>query len=191
MAGQKSQAPQAARRKRAANEVSDVAGQDVDGEASVPRKKQKATPKDLAPVSSSATAAAEDGPDTVDSDSDTGETGDKIKLKIDRSLKPISDPREMMEDMVSRLKPETLKNSPIKLNVGTICSGTDAPISALNLLQDGLRALGYGNGIVFEQLFSCEIEPFKAGFIRRNVASGTPIFRDVVEMARAGPNGLA
>jgi len=38
--------------------------------------------------------------------------------------------------------------------------------------------------IEFEHLYSCEIEPFKQAFIRRNVDSSTIIFRDVVEMAR-------
>ncbi|KAK4240227.1 hypothetical protein C8A03DRAFT_31703 [Achaetomium macrosporum] len=188
MSGQKSRAPRAGRRKRAASEVSDVAGQNIDGGGRVLRKRQKVAPKDPESSSSSANEAADD--DSYADDS-FGESAEKPKVRIDRSLKPISDPREMIEDMVARLKPEALKKSPVKLTVATICSGTDAPIFALNLLQDGLRALGFGAGLVYEQLFSCEIEPFKQGFIRRNLPHGTPIFRDVVEMARAGPNGLA
>ncbi|KAK3305388.1 uncharacterized protein B0T15DRAFT_195642 [Chaetomium strumarium] len=197
MADQKQRAPRARSRKRLSSEASDLASQNANGGRRALRKRQKVAPKDQESGTSSAQEAAVDGSRTVDDSSgesetdETGETGEKLKVKIDRSLKPISDPREMMQDMVSRLQPEAFRKSPIKLRVATICSGTDAPIFALNLLQDGLRALGYGPGLVYEQLFSCEIEPFKQGFIRRNLPSGTPIFRDVVEMARAGPNGLA
>ncbi|KAK4042658.1 hypothetical protein C8A01DRAFT_13781 [Parachaetomium inaequale] len=91
----------------------------------------------------------------------------------------------MFEDMVARLDPIALKESPITLNVATLCSGTEAPIFGLNLIQDALEANGYGAGFEFEHLFSCEIEPFKQGFIRRNLPPGTLIFRDVVELASA------
>jgi len=110
---------------------------------------------------------------------------------IDTSLAPLADVREMFEDMVKRVNPVLLRTSPIKLNVATLCSGTDAPIFALNLIQDALQAMGFGAGFEFEHLFSCEIEPFKQGFIRRNLPHGTLIFRDVVELASANLTGEA
>ncbi len=110
---------------------------------------------------------------------------------IDASLPPLSDVREMFEDMVKRVNPVTLKKSPIRLNVATLCSGTDAPIFAMNLIQDALQAMSFGAGFEFDHLFSCEIEPFKQGFIRRNLPHGTLIFRDLVELASANLTGGA
>lgn len=89
----------------------------------------------------------------------------------------------MFEDMVERVHPTSLKENPIKLNVATLCSGTDAPVFALNLIDEALQAMGFGSVLEVNHLFSCEIEPFKQGFIRRNLAEGTTIFRDVVELA--------
>lgn len=115
----------------------------------------------------------------------SGERGKKTKRGIDSGSRPISDVREMFEDMVERLNPSTLKERPVKLNVATLCSGTDAPIFALGLIQEAMQATGFGTPFEFEHVFSCEIEPFKQGFIRRNLPEGTLIFRDVVELAAA------
>ncbi|KAJ4287080.1 hypothetical protein N0V88_007774 [Collariella sp. IMI 366227] len=111
------------------------------------------------------------------------ESTKKPKRGINTTLQPISDVVEMFEDMIARLNPIALKNTPFKLTVATLCSGTDAPIFALGLIQAGLQALGYGSGIETQHVFSCEIEPYKQGFIRRNLPPGTIIFRDVVELA--------
>lgn len=110
---------------------------------------------------------------------------------IDNGLRPIWDVREMFEDMVNNLKPTKLAERPIKLNIATLCSGTDAPIFALDMLQDAMQVLGFGTPFDFKHLLSCEIEPFKQGFIRRNLAPDTLIFRDVVELAMASPKGKA
>jgi hypothetical protein len=118
-------------------------------------------------------------------------TGKKSKYGLDTTLPPISDVHEMFEDMVARLGPHALKESPVQLNVATLCSGTDAPIFALGLIQDALQAKGFGPGFEFKHLFSCEIEPFKQGFIRRNLPPGTLIFRDIVELASECPDGKA
>ncbi|AEO59218.1 hypothetical protein MYCTH_2307313 [Thermothelomyces thermophilus ATCC 42464] len=97
----------------------------------------------------------------------------------------------MFEDMVARVEPVSLKESPVRLNVATLCSGTDAPIFALSLIQEALVTHGFGAGFEFQHLFSCEIEPFKQGFIRRNLPPGTLIFRDVVELASTALTGKA
>jgi hypothetical protein len=115
--------------------------------------------------------------------------GKKSEGGINTSLQPISDVREMFEDMVERLNPTVIQKRPFQLNVATICSGTDAPIFALTLIQEALQAMGFGTGFEFRHLFSCEIEPFKQGFIRRNLPHGTLIFRDVVELASAVSTG--
>ena len=121
----------------------------------------------------------------------TNKPGKHTKRVIDTSLRPISDVREMFEDMVERVRPDALIETPIKLSVATICSGTDAPIIALSLIQDAMQATGHGAGFEFDHLFSCEIEPAKQGFIRRNLPHPTVIFRDVMELANLKVDGQA
>ena len=132
---------------------------------------------------------------TIDVDSPAGDATSKpskhTKRVIDTSLPPISDVREMFEDMVKRVNPSALAGTPIKLSVATICSGTDAPIIALSLIQDAMQAMGHGAGFEFAHLFSCEIEPAKQGFIRRNLPHTTVIFRDVMELANIKDTGEA
>jgi hypothetical protein len=93
---------------------------------------------------------------------------------------------DMFADMLGRIHVDLspIANKTIKLKVATLCSGTDAPIFALKKLQDAFITRGMNQTIEFEHLYSCEIEPFKQAFIRRNVDSSTIIFRDVVEMAQ-------
>ena len=121
--------------------------------------------------------------EAADADASPSPSRGKAKRGINNDLRPISDIREMFEDMVERVHPTSLKENPIKLNVATLCSGTDAPVFALNLIDEALQAMGFGSVLEVNHLFSCEIEPFKQGFIRRNLAEGTTIFRDVVELA--------
>jgi hypothetical protein len=129
--------------------------------------------------------------DSTDGEMPTEEPDENTRAGIDLTLRPISDVREMFEDMVSRVEPVALKKTPTKLNVATLCSGTDAPIIALSLIQDALQEKGFGAGFEFEHLFSCEIEPAKQGFIRRNLPHATVIFRDVIELANMKSTGEA
>ncbi|KAK4126664.1 hypothetical protein N657DRAFT_170818 [Parathielavia appendiculata] len=133
-------------------------------------------------------------------ESTAGETSSDISDKsnkktkqraINTNLPPVSDPREMFVEMIKRLDPATLKEYPLKLKVATICSGTDAPIFALHLILDALETAGFGPGFDLKHVFSCEIEPYKQGFIRRNLPPGTLIFRDVIELASVSPDGKA
>src|SRR5689334_3531153 len=97
----------------------------------------------------------------------------------------MSTPDEIFEDLVGR-RIETLSYlsaCPVELTVATICSGTDAPIFALRLIQEAAQNLGAGQLFSFNHIFSCEIEPFKQAFIRRNVSQDVTIFRDVVMLA--------
>ncbi|KAK1750800.1 hypothetical protein QBC47DRAFT_406500 [Echria macrotheca] len=105
---------------------------------------------------------------------------------IDRLSKPLVRPEDMAEDLILRHNPEImgkLQKKPVKLHVATLCSGTDAPIIGLSLLKEGCMSVGKGAVIDFVHHFSCEIEPFKQAFIRRNLPPDTIIFRDVVELA--------
>jgi hypothetical protein len=101
---------------------------------------------------------------------------------IDRSLPPLHDIEEIFADMAAkaiRLKLpdalQTLKDRPI--HVATMCSGTESPILALELLSKGLEKAGL-SPIKFQHHFSAEIEVMKQTYIERNF-SPPLIFRDV------------
>lgn len=134
-----------------------------------------------------------DQPDTTTScDGAKVDGGETTKEKgLDTSRVPISDVGDMFHDMVRRVDPSSLQESPVRLTVATVCSGTDAPIFGLKFIQDALMATQRGAGFELKHLFSCEIEPVKQGFISRNLWYFCDVFRDVVEMAEAGPGGEA
>ncbi|KAK0702627.1 hypothetical protein B0T21DRAFT_416871 [Apiosordaria backusii] len=96
---------------------------------------------------------------------------------------PLTQVGDMFHDMVSRVAPPLLTEGAITLKVATVCSGTDAPIIALDVLQKAVEMHGHQTPFEVIHLFSCEIEGFKQGFIRRNLPNPTIIFRDVVELA--------
>ncbi|KAJ5657749.1 C-5 cytosine methyltransferase [Penicillium longicatenatum] len=65
------------------------------------------------------------------------------------------------------------------LRVATVCSGTESPLLALEMIQKGLGT--NGERFQFEHLFSCEIVPFKQAYIERNF--GPPLlFRDLRDL---------
>ncbi|KAG6365518.1 hypothetical protein INS49_007129 [Diaporthe citri] len=67
------------------------------------------------------------------------------------------------------------------IRVGTLCSGTDAPIHVMNLFEM-LKNL-YGDQ-VFTTInsFACEIEPYKQGFLMRN-SKPALLFKDAKDFA--------
>lgn len=69
----------------------------------------------------------------------------------------------------------------LMMNVATMCSGTEAPIFALKLLQAEFFALTGLELLRTRHLFSVEIEPYKQAYIRRN--TDAPVFRDVRDFA--------
>ncbi|KAK5628651.1 hypothetical protein RRF57_004366 [Xylaria bambusicola] len=107
-----------------------------------------------------------------------------LRLRLD--LPPISDVHHAFKDMLSKQKSmiDAVANSGgFELRVGTICSGTEAPIFALKLIKDISKLLIHGcDFIEFSHLFSVENEPFKQAYISRN-APGSIVFRDVVDFA--------
>ena len=66
------------------------------------------------------------------------------------------------------------------LRVATMCSGTESPLLALSMIS---KALDQGHDIKLDidHVFSCEIEPFKQGYIERNFAPPI-LFRDIREL---------
>jgi len=101
------------------------------------------------------------------------------------SLPPISDICDMFRDLVGRvpqLKDVVDHLAGCKLRVATMCSGTESPILALELIQKSTSDL-YGLDLDFEHVFSCEINAFKQAYIERNFCPPL-LFRDVCEMGK-------
>lgn len=70
-----------------------------------------------------------------------------------------------------------------KLRIATMCSGTESPILALNLISEALKARGHI--FEFDHQFSAEIVPYKQAYIERNF-SPPIIFRDIKELSIPG-----
>jgi hypothetical protein len=116
---------------------------------------------------------------------DGGITGKREKYisPEDSSLPPISRLPDIFLDIVSRLPEvktlaEHIKGR--KLRVATMCSGTESPLLALNLISRAMTEK-LGTTIEVEHVFSCEIDPFKQAYIERNFQPPL-LFRDVCEL---------
>lgn len=107
----------------------------------------------------------------------------------DLTLKPLSNLREIIQDLLHSAKSGGLQhfvdaNSKFYIRVGTLCSGTDAPLHVLSLF--GMLKNTNGDQ-VFTTInkFACEIEPFKQGFLLRN-SKPELLFRDATDFAKSG-----
>ena len=69
------------------------------------------------------------------------------------------------------------------LRVATMCSGTESPLLALEMVQDTLKSMGEPEMQV-DHLFSAEIVPYKQAYIERNFHPKI-IFRDITEITDA------
>lgn len=76
-----------------------------------------------------------------------------------------------------------LQNRPIR--IVTMCSGTEAPILALRMIQEAFQRLGV-KIFQIDHLASAEIEPFKQAYIHRNFEVPI-IFKDVTDFLKPGP----
>ncbi|KAF2102036.1 hypothetical protein NA57DRAFT_7963, partial [Rhizodiscina lignyota] len=81
------------------------------------------------------------------------------------------------------LKPILNKLEGQSIRVATMCSGTESPLIALNIINDSLKAL-IGKSFQFEHVFSCEIVPWKQAYIERNFMPPL-IFSDITELLHA------
>ncbi|EKM50640.1 uncharacterized protein PHACADRAFT_213538 [Phanerochaete carnosa HHB-10118-sp] len=70
-----------------------------------------------------------------------------------------------------------------KMRVATMCSGTESPLLALELIRRSIKDQ-FDLDFEMEHVFSCEIEPFKQAYIERNF-SPPILFRDVCELGRS------
>lgn len=98
-------------------------------------------------------------------------------------LPPIHEVPAMFTDLVGRIPQikgvaEHIRGR--KLRVATMCSGTESPLLALDLICNSINEQ-YHVPLEVEHVFSCEIEPFKQAYIERNFHPPL-LFRDVCEL---------
>ncbi|KAF9038468.1 hypothetical protein BJ165DRAFT_1352302 [Panaeolus papilionaceus] len=101
-------------------------------------------------------------------------------------LPPINDIPAIFDDLVSHIPgiADVARDvSGRKLRVATMCSGTESPLLALELIQKSILEQ-HGINFDIEHVFSCEIEPFKQAYIERNFHPPI-LFRDVCELGQA------
>jgi len=133
---------------------------------------------------SSAEEAEDDAEPEVSDEDDSPARYSKTDGKIESSsLPPLHHIPTMFSDLVSRIPQikgvaERVKGR--KLRIATMCSGTESPLLALELICQSVREQ-YGIPLEFEHVFSCEIEPFKQAYIERNFRPPL-LFRDVCEL---------
>ncbi|KAI9820425.1 MAG: hypothetical protein M1832_003758 [Thelocarpon impressellum] len=107
------------------------------------------------------------------------------KAGIKESLPPMHDIVDIFDDLTKNAVRLGLKDAvehlgSHKLRVATMCSGTESPILALDLIGESLQKL-FGLKFRVDHQFSAEIVPYKQAYIERNFAPPL-IFRDIREL---------
>ncbi|KAF2173847.1 hypothetical protein M409DRAFT_62084 [Zasmidium cellare ATCC 36951] len=105
---------------------------------------------------------------------------------LDLSLPPVSSIQDIFQDLTSKANAHGLdqaiehlrKSRPLR--VATMCSGTESPLLALEMIKSALGPQAFE----IEHLFSAELVPFKQAYIERNF-SPPLIFRDITELINA------
>jgi hypothetical protein len=125
----------------------------------------------------------DDTPMDVDEALPQRKTVGKAALTDASDLPPINKIPAMFSDLVGRIpqiKDVAKHINGRKLRVATMCSGTESPLLALDLIR---RSILDQHDLHFdiEHVFSCEIEPFKQAYIERNFHPPL-LFRDVCEL---------
>lgn len=133
---------------------------------------------------SSAEEVQDDAEPEVSDEDDSPAQFSKTDGKIESSnLPPLHHIPTMFSDLVSRIpqiKGVAERVRGRKLRIATMCSGTESPLLALELICQSIQEQ-YGIPLEFEHVFSCEIEPFKQAYIERNFRPPL-LFRDVCEL---------
>lgn len=141
--------------------------------------------------------ATRDGDDTsVENEDDFASPdndGGRITDKPDEqgpslTAKPLSNLREIIQHLLEASQRDGLKHfvdaGQHYIRVGTLCSGTDAPLHVMNLF--GMLKNENGEQVFTTvNVFGCEIEPFKQGFLLRN-SKPQLLFRDARDFASNG-----
>ncbi|KAF2819824.1 hypothetical protein CC86DRAFT_334939 [Ophiobolus disseminans] len=116
------------------------------------------------------------------SGANTRSTNTKVGKGINFNLPPLDTIEDIFVDMAAKAAQlglsDVFQDLPGRyLNVATMCSGTESPLLALELLSKGLEQAGLPP-IKVRHHFSAEIEVMKQGYIERNFTP-TKLFRDV------------
>ncbi|KAI1177184.1 hypothetical protein F4777DRAFT_577238 [Nemania sp. FL0916] len=139
----------------------------------------------LRPPSGPGPAAAQPSWQPSDDDTDTDLRAVPTGVLPRLDLEPIPNVYQAFKHLLSQRRSDiaaVAANGGFHLRVGTMCSGTEAPVFALKLIRDISQLLTNNQMLVeFDHLFSVEIEPYKQAYISRN-APGSIIFRDVVDL---------
>lgn len=138
-------------------------------------------------------SASKSGGPSSGTQSARGKTPKKRKFDVepgpDLSTKPLSNLREIVAALIASARPLGLDHyvdsgNQFFIRVGTLCSGTDAPLHVLNLF--GMLKNDAGEQVFTTiNAFACEIEPFKQGFLQRNSKPGL-LFRDAQDFTKTG-----
>ncbi|KAG9960422.1 hypothetical protein KCU61_g6526, partial [Aureobasidium melanogenum] len=131
-----------------------------------------------------------------------------MKKDVNRTLPPLFEISAIFNDLVGKglrtLQAQTIASDDAQqysledvckhvgsrpLRVATMCSGTESPLLALDMISDCIRKRGDGLELNYEHVFSAEIVPFKQAYIERNFRPPI-IFRDITEITK-GTNGVA
>ncbi|PGH06832.1 hypothetical protein AJ80_08105 [Polytolypa hystricis UAMH7299] len=112
-------------------------------------------------------------------------SGKKPKPGLNPKLPPISNIQEIFDDLAVNAEQNGFSEflryiGARKLRVATMCSGTEAPLLALQMISDSFKRL-FGQTFNMHHLFSAEIDPFKQSYIQRNFSPDI-LFRDVNEL---------
>ncbi|KUI55585.1 Helicase domino [Cytospora mali] len=116
-------------------------------------------------------------------------TEDPVVEEPPSNEKPLFNLRDIIADLLDRSQHDGLNHyvdsgRQFSIRVGTLCSGTDAPIHVMELF--GMLKNDDGNQVFTTvNSFGCEIEPFKQGFLMRN-SKPQLLFRDARDFAKDG-----
>jgi site-specific DNA-cytosine methylase len=106
---------------------------------------------------------------------------------LNTELPPLSSIEAIFKDITAKALSlglrGALKTNPTPLRVATMCSGTESPLLAIEMVQDALRSMGESE-LSVKHLFSAEIVPYKQAYIERNF-NPPIIYRDITEITSA------
>ena len=178
----------------------------LNGTATTTKRNHNAAP--VAPKAAAAAAAAAAPSARKDNSVNTKYRYLKTPYTAGDHLPVITEPQAMLDDMLARILQgnsndsnngiQTLvqKLSHRPLRIATMCSGTESPLLALDMLQKSIRDACRDHPDIFgatnddettvfqlEHVFSCEIEPFKQAYIERNFHPPI-LFRDIRELGQ-------
>ncbi|PGH01037.1 hypothetical protein GX51_05473 [Blastomyces parvus] len=111
--------------------------------------------------------------------------GKKPKPGLNFNLPPISKIEDIFDDISINAERNGFGDfldhlGSRDLRVATMCSGTEAPLLALEMVMASFKRI-FGRTFGMHHLFSAEIDPFKQSYIQRNFSPDI-IFRDLNEL---------